>query len=304
MKSLLAAIDVGSNTLRMMAAHRKGPSLRPVARMRRITGMGRSLRATGAVGEPEFGESIAALREFRREMDRLGVVQYRACGTAALREASNRDRFLQAAEAEGIRIEVIPSEEEARLTWAGAARSAPADGAVLVDIGGGSTEFAVGPGAGESVSLPLGVVDLPETFRLSDPPRDGEIGNLLLFLSDRIGRGTDRWGRRSFRRLVGTAGTFTTLAALDLEMQSYRPDRIDGHRMTPGRLLRWARRLTRMTAAQRLALPGMERGRERFIVPGAWIAVTAAERFRVRELRVSDAGILEGILRTIPPGKG
>lgn len=304
MKSLLAAIDVGTNTLRMMAAHRDGRSLRPVARMRRITGMGRTLRATGAVGEPEFGRSIAALREFRREMDRLGVVQYRACGTAALREASNRDRFLSAAEAQGVRIEVIPPEEEARMTWAGATRAAPADGAVLMDIGGGSTEFVVGPGAGESVSLPLGVVDLLETFRLSDPPRDSEVGNLVLFLDDRIGRGTDRWRRRTFRRLVGTAGTFTTLAALDLGMRSYRPERIDGHRMTARRLLGWARRLTRLSAAQRLALPGMERGRERFIVPGAWMAVAATTRFGVRELRVSDSGILEGILLAIPPGKG
>ena len=87
-------------------------------------------------------------------------------------------------------------------------------------------------------------------------------------------------------------------------MRSYRPERIDGHRMTVRRLLGWARRLTRLSAAQRLSLPGMERGRERFIVPGAWMAVAATTRFGVRELRVSDSGILEGILLAIPPGKG
>ncbi len=301
-----AAVDVGTNTVRLLIAGRDSSRLRPVLRMRRITGLGRRLRETGAIGEPEFGESVAALRAFRRAMDRLGVGpgDVRACGTAALREASNGDAFLAAAAAAGVPVEVISADEEARLTWAGVTRGAGARGTVVMDTGGGSTEFIVGPGRGESVSLPLGVVVLREEFRLSDPPETWQVRNLKHFLAERIAGGTRAWTRRRFRRMVGTAGTFTTLAALDMRMTAYRPERIDGYTMSVRRVREWEDRLCGMTAGRILALPGMEKGRERYIVPGICEAVAAMDRFGVGRLEVSDAGLLEGILLGLAHGKG
>ncbi len=303
----LAAVDVGTNTVRMLVAARDGGRMRPVLRMRRITGLGRSLRETGAIGGREFADSVAALRGIRREMDRLGVDpgSVRACGTAALREASNRDAFLEAAFGAGVPVEVISSDEEARLTWTGVTggRGGGSD-AVVMDIGGGSTEFVAGPGRGQSVSLPIGVVVLCDDFRLSDPPAPWQLRNLEYFLAERIAAGTRAWDRRVFRRLVGTAGTFTTLAALDRKMTVYRPDRIDGYTMTARKVRDWERRLGGMKAAAILALPGMEKGRERYIVPGLCEAVAAMERFGITTLEISDAGLLEGILLRLPPGKG
>lgn len=301
-----AAVDVGTNTVRMLVAAGDVGRLRPLLRMRRITGMGRELRETGAIGDREFRDSIAALRAFRREMDRLGVGgRVRACGTAALREASNRDAFLAAASASGVPVEVISSDEEARLTWNGVTRaSSGGGGAVVMDIGGGSTEFIAGPGPGQSVSLPIGVVVLRAVFGLSDPPAPWQVRNLKYFLAERIGAGTGGWGRRRFRRLVGTAGTFTTLAALDMRMTDYRPERIDGYAMTAGKVRAWEDRLCRLTEAGILALPGMEKGRERYIVPGVCQAAAAMRRFGVMKLEISDAGLLEGILLGLPPGKG
>ncbi|HEY5996944.1 MAG TPA: hypothetical protein VIU29_07970, partial [Candidatus Deferrimicrobiaceae bacterium] len=110
-----AAIDIGTNTIRMLVAARSNNRLRPLSRLRRITAMGRSLPSTGSIGKAEFRDSIDALRLFRAEMDRLGVARYRACATAGLRQASNKDRFIEAADEAGIRIEVIGSDEEARL---------------------------------------------------------------------------------------------------------------------------------------------------------------------------------------------
>ncbi len=303
----LAAVDVGTNTLRMLVATRGGGRLRPLLRMRRITGLGQNLRESGAIGRRQFAESVAALRAFRRELSRMGVEKdgVRACGTAALREASNRDAFLAAAAASGFDVQVISPDEEARLTWAGVTGGPGAGrGAVVMDIGGGSTEFIVGPGPGESVSLPIGVVVLCDVFRLSDPPTAWQIRNLKYFLADRIAAGTRRWGGRTFRRLVGTAGTFTTLAALDMKMTTYRPERIDGYAMAARRVRQWEERLGRMTAAGILALPGLEKGRERYIVPGTCEATAALERFGIAKLEISDAGLLEGILRLLPPGKG
>ncbi|GAB4371828.1 MAG: exopolyphosphatase [Deltaproteobacteria bacterium] len=293
-----AAIDVGTNTLRMLIGTVRGGTIRPLLRVRRITGMGKSLRNGGRIGGEEFRASLAALREFREAMDRLGVVEYRACGTAALREAENRGEFLEQAARLGIRIEVLSAREEARHTWDGiAGRFRNPGGALVLDIGGGSTEFIAGTGAGDVLSLPFGVVVLSSLFPLSDPPQGWELENLRLFLAARIDAGLSRWRRRRFRTLVGTAGTFTTLAALHRRMRHYRPERIDGVRMTRAQVSHWTKRLCGMTDAGRLALPGMEPGRERYIVPGMMLAETAMERAGIRELVVSDAGLLEGVLR-------
>ena len=302
----LAAIDIGTNTIRMLVAETQGGRRPvPVARRRAIVGLGRRLRETGGIGEAEFDAGLRILREFRREMDRGGGAQYRACGTACLREAGNRAAFLEAAAGEGIDIEVIGPAEEARLTWEGihwAVAGRPGD--LAMDIGGGSTEFAFGPRDGESVSLPTGVVVLSTLLPLSDPPDPWELRAVSYFAAGRIGDGTRPFGRRRFRRLIGTAGTFTTLAAMERGMTRYDPDRIDGSRLSAAAVRRWAERLGRMTDAQRLRVPGMEKGRERYIVPGTLLILAAMERFRMNGVTVSDAGLLEGILAGVGRHKG
>jgi len=293
----LAAIDIGTNTIRMLVADRGGRRIVPVARRRSIVGLGRRLRDSGRIGEAEFAAGLRVLREFRREMERGGVAAYRACGTACLREAENRAAFLAAAAGEGIDIGVIGPAEEARLTWEGirwAVAGRPGD--VAMDIGGGSTEFVFGPREGESVSLSTGVVVLSTLLPLSDPPDPWELRAVSHYAVRRIEDGTRPFGRRRFRRLIGTAGTFTTLAAMERGMTRYDPDRINGSRLSAAVVRRWAGRLGRMTDAQRLRVPGMEKGRERYIVPGALLVIAAMERFRLNRVTVSDAGLLEGIL--------
>jgi exopolyphosphatase/guanosine-5'-triphosphate,3'-diphosphate pyrophosphatase len=294
----LAAIDIGTNTIRMLVADRAGKRLRPVERFRFVLGMGRHLRETGKIGEQEFRASIGVLRKFRREMTRLHVESYRACGTACLREAGNRDLFLAAAGKEGIGIDVIDPAEEGRLVWEGIHDSGTGRaGDIVMDIGGGSTEFTTGPGAGESVSLPVGVVVLSSLLPLSDPPRAWEWKALSYYAAARIQDGTVKIGMPRKRRLIGTAGTFTTLAALDRGMTRYDPERINGTGLSKNAVRRWMGRLAEMTDRQRLRLRGMEKGRERYIVPGAALLWAAIERFGVAGVTVCDAGLLEGILR-------
>ncbi len=297
---MLAAIDVGTNTLRMLVGAVEGNGIRPALRMRRITGMGKGLRDTGRIGPSEFRYSLDALREFRAAMSRHDVVEYRACGTAALRESANRGEFLEEASRIGIRIEILTPRAEARHTWNGIAGGTRGPGGSLVlDIGGGSTEFIAGPGPVDYLSLPLGVVVLSSLFPLSDPPRGWEIENLRHYLAERLAAGTTRWRRRRFHRMVGTAGTFTTLAALHRRLRRYRPERIDGVRLPLRTVSRWTKRLCGMTDADRLALPGMEKGRERYIVPGMLLAEGAMRREGIEELVISDAGLLEGVLREL-----
>ncbi|PJB30734.1 MAG: hypothetical protein CO109_13655 [Deltaproteobacteria bacterium CG_4_9_14_3_um_filter_65_9] len=296
----LAAIDIGTNTIRMLVAERVGRRIVPVARRRSIVGLGRSLRETGRIGDAEFAAGLRVLREFRKEMGRRRVAAYRACGTACLREAENRADFLEAAAAGGIDVEAIDPAEEARLTWEGIRQAVTGrTGDVTMDIGGGSTEFAFGPLDGESVSIATGVVVLSTLLPLSDPPDPWELRAVSYYARVRIEDGARRFGRRRFRRLIGTAGTFTTLTAMERGMTRYDPDRINGSTLSGTAVRRWAERLGRMTDAQRLRVPGMEKGRERCVVPGTLLIVAAMERFRLDGVTVSDAGLLEGILARI-----
>ena len=296
----LAAIDIGTNTIRMMVAEADGNAVRPLARYQQIVGLGRRLRETGHIGEPEFREAVETLRQFRGEMDRFAVVACRSCGTACLREAGNRDRFLSAAKSAGVAIEVISPAEEGRLVWEGIRGTIPmVAGDIVMDVGGGSTEFTAGPGAGESVSLPVGVVVLSTLLPLSNPPLAWEWKALSHYSEARVSDGTAMFGRRKKRRLIGTAGTFTTLLALEKRMTRYEPERINGARLPRQTAYRWAKRLSGMTDAERLRLPGMEKGRERYMVPGIALIVAAIDRFGADGLIISDAGMLEGILAGI-----
>ncbi|MBE0603779.1 MAG: exopolyphosphatase, partial [Deltaproteobacteria bacterium] len=161
------------------------------------------------------------------------------------------------------------------------------------------TEFTAGPGARDSVSLPIGVVVLSSLLPLSDPPLAWEWKALCHYAERRIGDGTALFGNRGKRRLIGTAGTFTTLLALDRRMTRYDPDRINGARLSRETVLRWADRLSVMTDARRLRLPGMEKGRERYMVPGMALICAAIGRFGSDGVTVSDAGLLEGIVAGI-----
>ncbi|MCL1926813.1 MAG: hypothetical protein FWF95_06740 [Syntrophorhabdaceae bacterium] len=296
----LASIDIGTNTIRMLVSERKGKTTRPLARFTRIIGLGRRLRDTGNIGEPEFNEAIETLRRFRQEMDLLGVDSYRSCGTACLREAVNRGQFLSAATEAGVITETISPAEEGRFVWEGIRRTISVrTGDIVADIGGGSTEFTAGPEPGESVSLPVGVVVMSTLLPLSDPPQAWEWETLSLYAKTRIEDGTKIFGHGKKRRLIGTAGTFTTLLALEKRMTRYEPDKINGAVLPKETVIRWAKRLAGMTDAERLLLPGMEKGRERYMVPGMAMIVAALNRFGAGSLIISDAGILEGIIASI-----
>lgn len=301
----LASIDIGTNTIRMLVAESDGRRNVPVGRRRSIVGLGRDLRVTGRIGKAEFDSGLRVLREFRREMDHGQVVAYRACGTACLRDAENRTDFLEAAARAGIDIDVIGPDEEARLTWDGIRKAvAGRPGDLIMDIGGGSTEFAFGSRKGESVSLPVGVVVLSSLLPLSDPPDPWELRAVSYYAARRIEDGAHPFAQRRFRRLIGTAGTFTTLAAMQFGVTRYDPDRINGARLSRAAVRRWADRLGRMTDAQRLRVPGMEKGRERYVVPGVLLIMAAIEHFRLNAVTVSDAGLLEGILAAVERNGG
>jgi len=306
----LASVDIGSNTLRLLIAEaRTSAALTPIRLERRITRLGERFLPARILQPPAMARSIAALREFAQLMAENGVQDYLAAATAVVREAGNGAEFLYRVEEEaGLRVRLLSGTEEAELALRGAA-SVTAGGetpVALFDIGGGSTEV-IRQGAGEgsvveSVSLPIGVVHLTETFLREDPPGleacarlAGHVRAILAAVSFVAPMDRLLW--------VGTAGTVTTLAAMYLELQHYDPDRINGVVLERPWLADLCNRLAGTPVAARRGIVGLEPGREDIILAGALVTLEFMETFGFSRVTVSDAGLLEGLfLELCRPG--
>ncbi|HHL40729.1 MAG TPA: Ppx/GppA family phosphatase [Deltaproteobacteria bacterium] len=305
-----ASIDIGTNTLRLLVAEVEGRSLTPLVYERRITRLGGGYSEKRGISPEAARRTLRALEEFAALLGREGVDEVRAVATSVVRRAVNGRAFLdEVRERTGIDAEVIDGGEEARLSLIGVLSVVERRGPLLaVDIGGGSTEFiAAAEGGGvSSWSMEMGVVHLAERYLASDPPAAAELSAMEAGIARVLGALKGRmkedgvepgaYGPSAGARLVGTAGTVTTLAALDLGLERYDRERINNHVLRKAVLRRLYRRLSAMTAARRCRLPGLEKGREDLIIPGAAIALETMGAFGQEEMIVSDAGLLEGVI--------
>jgi len=310
---ILAGIDIGTNSLRLLIAE-TGPDLfRELYSARRTTRLGKELTCTGRLSPESMDLSFSALSEFSVHMSRFSVCRVSAIGTSALRNARNAREFIAEARRRiGIDINVISGEEEARLTLLGVRCALGQKGldadllgsALVFDIGGGSTEFMLTGGQGGPFvqSLPLGAVYLAERFVAADPPAEDEIAALRQFIQAELGH-AEKCGQTLSRALksrpaglIGTAGTITTLAAMDQGMTCYDPARINGSVLTRSAIDRIVQTLAGSSLSRRRTLVGLEPGREDIIFPGAVIAQEIMERYTYGEMLVSDWGLREGIV--------
>jgi exopolyphosphatase/guanosine-5'-triphosphate,3'-diphosphate pyrophosphatase len=300
----VVAIDCGTNSTRLLIADTRGV---PLERKMRITRLGEGVDATGALGADAMDRCLSTLREFRRQMDQFGVDRGRLVATSAVRDASNGDEFLEAAGAvTGLVPELLAGSEEARLSMTGAvAELDPADGPFLVvDIGGGSTELINGSRVDDPelslVSLQLGCVRLTERFLHTDPPTAEELGAAESMVDDLLDRTIAEHPRLlAAHRLVGLAGTVTTLASLHLGLDKYDRDRIHHAVLSGGEVYEWYRTLASEVSTARLDRAGMVPGREDVIVGGALILSAVMTRFGFDECLVSEADILDGIVASV-----
>ena len=305
---VVAAIDCGTNSTRLLVAQRQADgTVRTLEQLMRITRLGRGVDATGKLEPVAVDRTVEVLREYREVMDRFGVTRVRMTATSAARDAENREDFFgAAAEAVGVRPELISGTEEAALSFRGAtAELDPADGPFLVvDIGGGSTEFSYGTTSSEaSISLDMGCVRLTERFLEHDPPRAEELSNCLsvveLYLDDVRRAIPDLDQVRTF---VGLAGTVTTVAAVEIGLADYDRDRIHHFHLTKHATEDVFRTLATETIAERMENPGMEAQRADVIVGGLCVLVQVMRRFGFDECLVSEADILDGLAMSVIDG--
>lgn len=304
---ILGGIDIGTNTLRLLIAE-IGPVLyREIGSDRRITRLGQDLDRTGVLSRDARERSIKALADFSARIKKHAVRQVDTVGTSALRKASNSREFITEVQLRtGLDIRIIPGEEEARLTLLGVSRAlrntstgeSPLSSALVIDIGGGSTELIITrPGEDPVVvSLPLGAVYLTERFIHHDPPSGEELQRLRRSVREELEQQRILFRPGLVSIFVGTAGTITTLAAMDQKLAVYDPNLINRSMLTRSTIEGMVRMLSESTLKERRDIPGLEHGREDIILAGAIVTQEIMERFGFTTIVVSDWGLREGIL--------
>jgi exopolyphosphatase / guanosine-5'-triphosphate,3'-diphosphate pyrophosphatase len=303
MSDMFAAIDLGTNTARLLiATFDENRTVRQVLLKRRITRLGGGFTKHGGISADARERSSVALREFAADIRQLNVDRVRAVATSAVRDAVNGQAFCaQVLEATGIRLEVIDGNEEGELTLSGVL--AGIDGVpehlMVFDVGGGSTEYTFTSGTKllYTESLPLGVVRLTEG-KVSQEAMLDKIERELNSLRRSLGsQGLTPLLKGA--ELVGTAGTATTLAAISMGMTDYDYRRVNNYTLSLEEIRSILAMLLPLTPEQRLSIPGMEPGREDLIIAGILITVKTMETFDFSSLKVSDFGLLEGVLASV-----
>lgn len=298
-----AAIDLGTNTARLLIAETDGETITPILVKRHITRLGGGFTREQGLSIEARERTLAAMRDFAKEMAAHRVTALRAVATSAVRDAKNGREFCaEVFDEAGIKLEVIDGHEEGLLTLKGVFCGIDDKrGDFLVfDIGGGSTEYTLS--SGEEMrftrSLPLGVVRLTEgkgSVAEMEEKIDRELSGLLEEM-EREGMRVEP-GRCT---LVGTAGTATTVAAIDLEMTDYDYRRVNNHAVSLERIRAIFAKLLPLSPSERLQVAGLEKGREDLIIAGLVLMIRTMETFGIDRLKVNDFGLLEGILLSVP----
>jgi exopolyphosphatase/guanosine-5'-triphosphate,3'-diphosphate pyrophosphatase len=296
----VAAIDCGTNTLRLLVTDIDDGMQRDVERRLEVVRLGQGVDRTGQFAPEALARALAVLESYGRAIDGLGVDRVRMVATSASREATDRDSF-----AAGVRVvlgvspEVISGVEEARLAFAGATRGLPPSlpaPYLVVDIGGGSTELASGTAAVDAAcSVDIGSVRLSERFFEADPPRRSEIEAART----EIGTALDAAARvvpiATATTLLGLAGSVTTVAAMHLELTEHDLAAIHRSRVPAAAVRRISDFLLATTHEQRAAVPVIHPGRVDIIAAGALILRCVTDRAGVDEVIASEADMLDGI---------
>lgn len=299
MNTRLAAIDFGTNTARLLIADRlEGGVFEHVHLLREVVRMGGGFSREQGLSPEAIQRGLACLSRFAELIREHDVATVRAVATSAVRDAVNGADFVNEVRQEtGIELEVIDGVLEGNLTLAGVMTGLDQryDEILVVDVGGGSTEYTLGrSGRADFVSsLPLGVVRLTEG-KDSVAAMERKIAKELDALWQELGKSGHR--PRPGTPLVGTAGTATTLAAISMGMTDYDYRKVNNSTLSRDQILSIYERLLPLTPAERLAVPGLEKGREDLIIAGSLIILQSMKLFGVQTMKVSDFGLLEGLI--------
>ncbi|GAB7007104.1 Ppx/GppA phosphatase family protein [Nocardioides sp. AN3] len=303
--SPVAAIDCGTNTIKLLIGTHRADGLEVAVREARMVRLGQGLDASGVIADEALERAFAAIDEYAALIRDRGAEQIRFVATSATRDAGNAEEFTAGVRDRlGVEPEVVTGAEEAALSFDGAVRNlrcSPDVPILVVDIGGGSTELIRGsslsapPSAAHSMDI--GSVRLHERHLRTDPPTMTEVAACVRDIDDHLDQSPVTPARAA--TVVGVAGTITTIAAGVLDLPAYDREAIDQARLAVDEVHALVDRLVAMTVNERLALPWMHPGRADVIAAGGLILSRVLRRAPVEHLVVSESDILDGIAWSI-----
>jgi exopolyphosphatase/guanosine-5'-triphosphate,3'-diphosphate pyrophosphatase len=298
-----ASIDIGTNTIRLLISERTGRGILKIYINRVITRLGEGFSDnTRLLNSNAVNRSVAALYDFSKVIKKFNVNKIRAVATSVVRESKNGEEFVkQVADKTGLAVEVISGEEEAKLTVSGVLNSVSvnANNCIIFDIGGGSTEYVHIRSSNivNLVSTNLGVVHLTEEFLRSEIETEQELANLSIYIKETLQRELENFEviDKKDLILIGTAGTPTTLAAIELKLKEYNPELVNNFVLSEEMILSTIKKLLNIHKKDRAKITGLEKGREDILVVGALILIETLRKYSQNSVIVSDGGVLEGI---------
>jgi exopolyphosphatase/guanosine-5'-triphosphate,3'-diphosphate pyrophosphatase len=300
-----AAIDIGSNSVRMMAADvgRNG-RFEVLAEDRQVTRLGESVFRTGSIDESAARSVLAVLERMKEAYSKLGVLAVRAVATAAVRDASNSDEFLERASAVlGEPVERISGLEEARLIHLGVETRwpHPRQRILILDIGGGSAEVIDAEHGllRSALSRPLGAVRLQTVFLKHDPPLEEELVQMQEFIEEKLHAVGQQIAHAAFDRVIGTSASASAIVCAANRIPRQRREEADRRRVTAAQLRRLYRQLAAMDVNERRKVTGIGPRRAEIILPGVAVMLKVLEMFGARQLYYCTAGVRDGILRDL-----
>jgi exopolyphosphatase/guanosine-5'-triphosphate,3'-diphosphate pyrophosphatase len=311
-----AAIDCGTNSIRLLIADIEDGVLTDVERLMRVVRLGEGVDATGRLSEAALARTFTAAEEYAELIARHGNPPVRFVATSASRDAENRQDFVDGIRARlGVEPEVISGDEEARLSFSGAVSVLETDRdetVLVIDLGGGSTEFVAGTAHGlvAARSTDMGCVRYTERFLTDDPPSAGQIEAMTAAVGRMMDDAAAEVPLDRITKIVGVAGSITTVTAHALGLPAYQPERIHGAELAIPVLSAAASELLHMPRDARAALPYMHPGRVDVIGAGALIWASIIERVaavtdgRVATAITSEHDILDGIALSVAERSG
>ena len=295
----VAAIDCGTNSIRLLIADIEGNSFREVTRLMEVVRLGQGVDQTGQFHPDAIARTLAAVDKYAAEIAKRGVQKIRFCATSATRDASNRELFIEGVyERLGVRPEVISGEEEASLSFMGATKDLPAsDGPFLVvDIGGGSTEFVIGTDHVEAAkSVNIGCVRMTERHFVSSDPEPGEIAAATQDIDEAIAQAAKVVPITSAKTLIAVAGTATTVAAAALKLAEYDRYAIHLSHISAEDVHAASKMFFALKRDERAALGYMHPGRVDVIPAGSLVLSRIMLATGAKEFVASESDILDGM---------
>lgn len=305
----IGIIDIGTYSTRFLisAVHKKNSieatlnSIEDIFSVGKITALGRNLKQTGFLQENALAETLSVLREYKMIADEYHLDYLKAYATQACREAKNGSEFIEKVKKLGIDVEIINPEKEAYFSFLATAYGInPDDSFVMIDQGGGSTEYAYAIKKNgkfnlkESVSFQFGIVGLTEKFIKNDPPLEEELRQLKNYIREYIVKAHEKMKETKY--LIGLGGTITTLVALEYNIFPYSSEKVHNRKLTKEQVKKWFKELSSLTIEQRKQIPQIEDKRAEVILSGVAIFDTSLEIFNKEEIIVSDWGLRHGAL--------